>query len=569
MHLLAASGKKLMLRITTQKKRGRTVLNIEGRLTGTLVGTLEQCWRELRGASPSEKVHINLCGVSFIDAAGKMLLKEIYRQGGELVAEGCLNQAIVDDIVKSEKETKGQGRKERAKGSHIVFYIVLFALLATTTTGRAQSAPKPQTLPAARPGEALRLTLDQAVALAIKQNPTAQIAILTAAESEQDKNIARADLLPQVSAHISDEAQKVNLRAEFGGVPAFPGLPKTLGPFQLFSAGPSVSAPVFDLTLWQRYQAARNTASASKANSLSTREQVILLVVSQYIGTLRAVANVEASQSRVELAQALYDQAADLQKEGVGTGIDTLRANVELQNEKQRLLEAENDRETSLYGLSRLLNLDPRQKVALADSLSFFETPQPDVEGSIEEALGNRQEWKALASQIKAAADQKKAAQALRLPNVRFDGEFSYVGTSGNTTLPTYTYEGSVNLPLFTGGRIHAQVVSADLEIRKLQEQRADLRNQIALEVKTALLNLDSARNEVQVANLGVQLSKEEVDQARDRFKAGVANNIEVIQAQDSLSRANDNQIAALYRFNQARADLARSVGQMEKVYAK
>ena len=569
MHLLAASGKKLMLRITTQKKRGRTVLNIEGRLTGTLVGTLEQCWRELRGASPSEKVHINLCGVSFIDAAGKMLLKEIYRQGGELVAEGCLNQAIVDDIVKSEKETKGQGRKERAKGSHIVFYIVLFALLATTTTARGQSAPKPQTLPAARPGEVLRLTLDQAVALAIKQNPTAQIAILTAAESEQDKNIARADLLPQVSAHISDEAQKVNLRAEFGGVPAFPGLPKTLGPFQLFSAGPSVSAPVFDLTLWQRYQAARNTASASKANSLSTREQVILLVVSQYIGTLRAVANVGASQSRVELAQALYDQAADLQKEGVGTGIDTLRANVELQNEKQRLLEAENDRETSLYGLSRLLNLDPRQKVALADSLSFFETPQPDVEGSIEEALGNRQEWKALASQIKAAADQKKAAQALRLPNVRFDGEFSYVGTSGNTTLPTYTYEGSVNLPLFTGGRIHAQVVSADLEIRKLQEQRADLRNQIALEVKTALLNLDSARNEVQVANLGVQLSKEEVDQARDRFKAGVANNIEVIQAQDSLSRANDNQIAALYRFNQARADLARSVGQMEKVYAK
>jgi len=569
MHLLGANGKKFMLRITTQKKRGRTVLNIEGRLTGTLVGTLEQCWRELRGASPSEKVHINLCGVSFIDAAGKMLLKEIYRQGGELVAEGCLNQAIVDDIVKSEKETKGQGRKERAKGSHIVFYIVLFALLATTTTARAQSAPKPQTLPAARPGEALRLTLDQAVALAIKQNPTAQIAILTAAESEQDKNIARADLLPQVSAHISDEAQKVNLRAEFGGVPAFPGLPKTLGPFQLFSAGPSVSAPVFDLTLWQRYQAARNTASASKANSLSTREQVILLVVSQYIGTLRAVANVEASQSRVELAQALYDQAADLQKEGVGTGIDTLRANVELQNEKQRLLEAENDRETSLYGLSRLLNLDPRQKVALADSLSFFETPQPDVEGSIEEALGNRQEWKALASQSKAAADQKKAAQALRLPNVRFDGEFSYVGTSGNTTLPTYTYEGSVNLPLFTGGRIHAQVVSADLEIRKLQEQRADLRNQIALEVKTALLNLDSARNEVQVANLGVQLSKEEVDQARDRFKAGVANNIEVIQAQDSLSRANDNQIAALYRFNQARADLARSVGQMEKVYAK
>jgi outer membrane protein len=558
-----------MLRITTQKRRGKTVLSVEGRLAGPLVATLEQCWRELHGSSPNDRFHVDLCGVSFIDSAGKVLLKEIHRQGGALVAEGCLNQAIVREVVNSEKDEKAQSRRERAKGSHIVFYLALLSLLLHPVQLRAQGTNSSKPLVANAPTEVLRLTLDQAVALALKQNPTAQIAILTAAQSEQDKNIARADLLPQVNARISDEAQKVNLRAQFGGVPAFPGFPKSIGPFQLFSAGPSVSAPVFDLTLWQRYQASRNAANASKANSLSTREQVILLTVSQYIGTLRAVANVQASQSRVDLAQALYDQAADLQKEGVGTGIDTLRANVELQNEKQRLLEAENDRETFLYGLSRLLNLDPRQKVELADSLSFFDTPQPEVTPSIDAALADRQEWKALSSQIKAAENQKRAAQDSRLPSVRFDGEFSYVGTSGNTTLPTYTYEGSVNLPLFTGGRIHAQVVSADLEIRKLEEQQADLRNQIALDVKTALLNLDSARSEVQVANLGVQLSKEEVDQARDRFKAGVANNIEVIQAQDSLSRANDNQIAALYRFNQARADYARSIGQMEKVYAK
>src|SRR5947207_13071513 len=383
-----------MLRITTQKKRGKTFLSIEGRLAGPLVGTLEQYWRELRGASPDEKLHLNLCGVSFIDAAGRVLLKEIHRQGGELVAEGCLNQAIVEEIVRSEKETKSQSRKERSKGSHIVFYIALFSLLLGTTTADAQSSAKAQTLPAVAPTEGLRLTLDQAVGLALKQNPTAQIAILTAAESEQDKNIARADLLPQLNARISDEAQKVNLRAQFGGVPAFPGLPKSLGPYQLFSAGPSVSAPVFDLTLWQRFQAARNTADASKANSLSTREQVILLAVSQYIGTLRAVANVQASQSRVDLAHALSGQAADSQKEGVGTGIDTLRANVELQNEKQRLLEAENERETSLYGLSRLLNLDPRQTIELGDSLSFFDTPQPEIDSSIDSALAERQEWK-------------------------------------------------------------------------------------------------------------------------------------------------------------------------------
>ncbi|HXY26030.1 MAG TPA: TolC family protein [Candidatus Acidoferrum sp.] len=558
-----------MLRITSEKRHGKTVLSVEGRLSGPRVATLEQCWRELRGTSPHEKFYVDLCGVSFIDAAGKVLLKEIHRQGGELIAEGCLNQAIIREIAQNEKAEKNTGEQGRQKGPHIIFYVALFSLLVGAGAARAQETKKAAEPSGTAPGQVLRLTLDQAVALSIKQNPTAQIAVLTAAQSEQDKNIARADLLPQLNASVSDEAQKINLRAEFGGVPAFPGLPKSLGPFQVFSAGPSVSAPVFDLTLWQKYEAARSTLNASKANSLSTREQVILLVVSQYIGTLRAMADVQASQSRVDLAQALYDQAADLQKEGVGTGIDTLRANVELQNEKQRLLEAVNDRETLLFGLSRLLNLDPRQQIELSDSLSFFDTPQPEVEPSIESALAERQEWKALASQIKAAEDQKKAAQYSRLPVVQFEGNFAYVGTSGNTTLPTYTYQGVVSLPLFTSGRIHAEIVRADLEIRKLEEQRADLRNQIALDVKTALLNLQSARNEVQVANLGVQLSKEEVDQARDRFKAGVANNIEVIQAQDSLSRANDNQIAALFRFNQARADLARSIGQMEKVYAK
>src|SRR6266436_37631 len=569
MHLQMTNRTGSMLRITTEKKRGKIFLGVEGRLAGPWVAALEQCWRELHAASPREKFHVNLCGVSFIDAAGKVLLTEIHRQGGQLIAEGCLNQAIVQEIVAREKQGASNGAKERPKRSHIIFYTLFFSLMLGPGMTHAQGTNKPSAWPGNAPAQVLRLTLDQAVGLALKQNTTAQIAILQAAQSEQDKNIARADLLPQVKAQISDEAQKVNLLAQFGGRTPFPGFPKTLGPYQVFSAGPSFGTPVFDLTLWRRYQAAQNTVDSSKASSLSTREQVILLVVSQYIGTLRGMANVQASQSRVDLAQALYDQAADLQKEGVGTGIDTLRANVELQNEKQRLLEAQATRETSLFALSRLLNLDPRQQIELGDSLSFFDTPQPDVEASIEEGLSARPEWKSLQEQMRAAESQKKAASASRLPSVHFSGNWAQLGTEPSSVIPTYTYSGTVSVPLFTGGRIRAETVRADLDIQKLRQQQADLRNQIALDVKTALINLDSARSQVRVANLGVQLSREEVDQAGDRFKAGVANNIEVIQAQDSLARANDNQIAALYRFNQARADLARSIGQMEKVYAK
>lgn len=566
-----------MLRITTENKRGKVTLTVEGRLAGQGVSTLEQCWRELRNASPTEKFKLNLCAVSFIDAAGKTLLKEIHRQGGRLVAEGCLNQAIVSEITGPASRTKEENGKEeshkpRTKGSHIIFYGVLFGLLITPAVSPAQTAPQQtqQTGSAANsPSEVLRLTLDQGVARALKQNTTAQIAVLTAAQTEQDRKIALSELLPQAQFGLTEEWQRVNILAQFGGTKIFPGIPEHVGPYSIFSTGPSFNGPLFDLSLFRRYQASRNAANASKAESLSTREQVILLVVSQYIGTLRSMADVQASQSRVDLAQALYNQAADLQKEGVGTGIDTLRANVELQNENQRLIQAQATRETSLFALSRLLNLDPRQKIELADSLSFFDTPQPDVEASIEQGLQARPEWKSLEEQIRAAQNQKKAANAERLPSIHFSGNWAELGTTPSVVIPTYTYSGTVSVPLFTGGRIRAENIRADLDIQKLHQQQMDLRNQIALDVKTALINLDSARNEVTVANLGVQLSKEEVDQARDRFNAGVANNIEVIQAQDSLARANDNQIAALYRFNQARADLARAIGAMEKVYAK
>jgi outer membrane protein len=558
-----------MLRITTEKKRGKTVMSVEGRLAVPSVATLEQCWRELHTSSPDEKFHVKLCGVSFIDAAGKVLLKEIHRQGGQLMAEGCLNQAIVHEIEEGESANTENTGKGRRKGSHIIFYIALFSLLFSAVQAEAQETNRQSALAANPSTELLRLTLDQAVGLALKQNPTAQIAILQAAQSEQDRKIALSELLPQVQMGVTEQWERLNIRAQFGGASIFPGVPKHIGPYPMFSTGPSFHGPIFDLSLLRHYQASRNTANASKADSLSAREQVILLVVSQYIGTLRNMADVQASQSRVDLAQALYDQAADRQKEGVSTGIDTLRANVELQNEKQRLIQAQASRETSLFGLSRLLNLDPRQGIELGDSLSFFETPQPEVETSIEQALAARYEWKSLQEQIRAAENEKKAASASRLPSLNYSGNWAELGTFPYGVIPTYTYAGTVSVPLFTGGRIRAQTVRADLEIQRLRQQQMDLRNAITQDVKTALINLDSARNEVRVANLGVQLSKEEVDQARDRFNAGVADNIEVIQAQDSLARANDNQIAALYRFNQGRADLARSIGQMERVYAK
>jgi outer membrane protein len=164
---------------------------------------------------------------------------------------------------------------------------------------------------------------------------------------------------------------------------------------------------------------------------------------------------------------------------------------------------------------------------------------------------------------------EKKRSQAERLPKLTLTGSWNMQGVTPATAIPVYEFGVNVDVPLYTGGRIKAQTAVADIELKKLAQQQAELRNRIALEVKTALAELESAKSEVEVANLAVDLAQQEVTQARDRFQAGVANNIEVITAQDELSRGNDSQIGALYRYNQARADLAHATGRMESLYAK
>jgi outer membrane protein TolC len=337
----------------------------------------------------------------------------------------------------------------------------------------------------------------------------------------------------------------------------------------VIQAAPQISAPVFDLTLWRKWQASREAVRTTAAQQTTARELNAQLVVSQYLGGLRAAAEVKAARSRVDLAQALLNLASDMQKNGVGTGIDTLRARVEYQNETQRAIVADTQLKTSLYGLTRLLNIDPQQPIELADAASFFETPLFPAGGSLERAYTERPEMKAILSQMRVEELRKSAAKDARLPKLSVAGSWSLDGVTPSSMIPVYQYGASLEMPLFTGGRIKAETAVADIELRKLAQSEQDLRNQIALEVKTSLAELQSAQSEVDAANLGVTLATEGVEQAQDRFRAGVANNIEVITAQDELARANDNQISALYHYNQSRASLARATGQMEALYSK
>ena len=535
-----------MLRITVHEDDTKCRMVVAGRVAGPWAAELENAWRALQ--APGKEIEIDLRDVTFVDAAGRELLERMHHAGARLVACGVMMNALVDEIAARQRNRKNIHRVAQIAGA-----VVLFHGLSL----HAQTAP-PATL---------RLTLRDAVNIALRQNPQVAIANLNLAENQESRTIARSSLLPSASFRASEAVTRGTLAATLGI--SIPGFPHHYGPFWAVQAGPAFSTPVFDLTLWEKWRASKENVSAGAAQQVTAREENAQLVVSQYLAGLRAEADVTAAKSRVDLAKALLDLAADQQKNGVGTGIDTLRANVQYQNEIQRYSEAETQQKVALYGLSRLLNVDPQQALELADAASFFETPPFNSAETITAAYEQRPEVKTVTAQIRSAEFEKRAARSERLPRVSVNGSWSLEGLTPGTMIPAYQIGAALEVPLFTGGRIGAETATADLEIRKLEQVQRDLRNQIAQEVKTALAQLESARVQVEAANLGVKLAKEEVAQAQDRFRAGVANNIEVITGQDELARANDNQIAALFSYNQSRADLARATGQMEALYSK
>lgn len=525
-----------MLRITVQDEGATWRMKLEGKLSGAWVTETESAW----SVAPTYKSRVvDLRGVTSMDDAGKRLLCTMNRGGATFETAGVEMNCLASDI---------------RKGVLGAFAALLMFVAVPARAEQAPSAP-------------LRLTLKDAVTIALKQNPQVAIANLNLAESQEVGKQARSALLPQVDLTASQKVQRGNIEALFGS--RIPGFPQHNGPYWTIQAGPGVSAPLFDLTLWHRFQAAKEQIGAAAAQQTTARELNAQLVVSQYIGALRNKADVDAAKSRMDLAKALFDLATDMQKNGVGTSVDTLRANVQLQNETQRYTEANSQLKISLYGLNRLLNVDPQQQIELADTSNFFETPAFDAGKSIAEAYEARPEMRTIAAQIRAAEQDKSAAKSQRIPKLSVNGGWTQQGLSPTSMIPVYQFGASVEVPLFTGGRIQAEIAESDIEIRKLAQNQTEARNQIALDVNTSLANLESARTEVDTANLGITLAKENVSQAQDRFRAGVANNIEVITAQDELARANDNQIKALYRYNQSRADLARATGQMEAIYSK
>jgi len=406
-----------------------------------------------------------------------------------------------------------------------------------------------------------RLTLREAIDKGLQANLSVLVADTRVQELEGTRVRRLANLLPKVRAQSYANLQNRNLRA-FGI--SFPGVPEVVGPFSNYDFRIYADQSVVDLQSYRNWKAADVLAESGKLDYQNARDLVIRSIASLYLSGQAAAARVEAAQSRVTASDALYRLAKDRHDTGVATGVDVLRAQVELANDKQVLLAAQNQYKQSLLSLARNIGMTPGTPLELAEPLAFQPLSRPQIESSISSALLSRPDYLSLAMQRRSLAEQERANHARNYPRVGVSGNYGGLGRSIGSVQGTGVIQGTIDFTIFDRDRGgEAQEIVARL--RRVDDQIADLRRGIDQDIREALLNLESTEEQVQVAKEGQDLAQRELTLAQDRFESGVTNNVEVVTAQDSLARAQENYILAVSSHADARFSLSRAMGGTEQ----
>ncbi len=440
----------------------------------------------------------------------------------------------------------------------LAFAVLRYALAGGTALAAVAGADRPE-IPAV-------LTLRQAVTIALAQSTSLRAAEWRMKQSESRADQARAPLLPQVSVSAFQADQTVNLRAL--GIET-PLLPSRVGPFPTVDLRGTLTQDVFNRQSLRNRQAARERAVTSGQQVQNAREAVVLAVVSAYLQALRSKASRDAAREQLELAQRLYELTRDRQQQGVSSALDTNRARQQVNALQQSLDEGDNLLTAAKLQLANVIHARVTAAFEVAELGSLYDTGAVNPEEAVRTALEARPDYRAAASQVRAAELQLESVRASRLPVVQFKGDFGQSGRTPAENLSTFRVIGSVSVPLFTGGRIAGQIAEAQAQLQETRVSLEEIQSQVETDVLTALSAMEAAAREVKVAEENVSLAKEEVDLATVRLTSGVADNTEVVNAQDRLSRAEDTHIRAFYTLQAARANLERATGAAEKTYTK
>ena len=411
-------------------------------------------------------------------------------------------------------------------------------------------------------GEIIPLTFDDAIDRGLKRNLGLLLAgdDVISARGQRWKELS--NLLPNINASLEESVQTISL-AQFGF--KLPGLPRIVGPFNYSDIRGSIDQSLVNFNYLEKERAAKQNLKSTQLSYKDARELVVLAVGNAYLQALAGTARVETADAQVRTAQALYNKASDQQKAGVSPAIDVLRAQVELQNRQQQLIVARNDFAKQKLALGRIIGLPPGQEFSLADKAPYAPLTTQGLEQSLQRAYASRPDYQAALSQVRAAELSRRAATAEYFPTLGVEADYGDIGVSPFRSNGTYHVAGNVNIPIFQGGRIHGETLQAEASLRQARNQAENLRGQIDYEVRTAMLDLTAAADQVQVAQSSVELAQQTLTQAQDRFSAGVTDNLEVIQAQEALADAHESYIASLYAHNLAKVEFAKAVGFAEQ----
>ena len=421
--------------------------------------------------------------------------------------------------------------------------------------GAAKISPAPATL-----------SLADAIDLAVQNNLATLLAQERKREARGFEKESLAGLLPNVSAATYQANLTLNFAA-LGLQPGmFPGINSPfVGPFNNFDARAHLQQTIFSLSAIRTYQAGRAGVHVAEMQEDLAREQVATFTALTYLEVLRSDRALLAANADVELAQALLVLARDQHTAGVATGVDVTRAETRLAQQQFRLAQSQTALEEARLQLQRVVGVPLGSKLTLTDEMRFIDEVLPPIDSAVTQAEQDRPEARIAVAQVAQFDYQRRAARAELLPNVEFLGDYGVSGiTPSNTDLPTRRAAVQLNVPIFNGGLTQGRIAVAASQKRQSELELSSTRGQIEEDVRLAFAALHTNADGVRAANKLLELAQRELDMARDRFRAGVADNLEVVSAQAALADARAAQVSALAQYNATRLNLAASLGHAQ-----
>jgi outer membrane protein TolC len=456
----------------------------------------------------------------------------------------------------------------RCRGASVLVAAAL--LLASPGKSAGQGTENPF-LGSVSTGEAqptdLAISLKDAFARALQYN-------LGLIEGEQESRAARAvrlrnlsALLPDLSARVSATRQTLNLQAS-GLRLNIPGVvvPIVVGPFNVADARVYASQEIFNWSSIESWKSAKEAEKAAGYSYRSDRDLVTYSTANAYLLVISDEATVETTRAQLKTAETLHERTVDQNKAGVVAAIDALRAGVETQTQRQRLIAAENQLAIDKLGLARVIGLPKGQVFHVSDAVPYSPLTGISLEEALQQARASRPDYLGAQARLRAAEEARQAAAAEYYPSVGATASYGSIGSPnfGNAH-DTYGVGVAVTIPVFPGIRVKADKLQADAALEQRRAELADLDGRIDEEVRTAFFNLQSSSDQVTVAESNRGLAAETLAEARERFSAGVADNLEVVQAQESVAAANQSYIAALYAHNLSKVSLSLALGVAEQ----